>query len=64
MWWYVLGKKKLLVQFEDGHKKQISSSSLVFLSLKEEVHMDEPISHHPEKEEGELLTINGDTKVG
>ena len=41
----VVGKKKFLLQFEDGHKKQISSSSLVFLSSKEEVYMDEAISH-------------------
>ena len=26
--------------------------------------MDEPISHLPEKEEGELLTINRDPEVG
>ena len=45
----VVGKKKLLVQFKDGHKKGISSSSLVFLSSKEEVDMDEPISHLPNK---------------
>ena len=60
----VVGKKKLLVQFENGNKKDISYSSLVFLSSKEEVEMDEPISHLPEKEEGELLTINGDPEVG
>ena len=35
----------------------------MFLSLKEEVDMDEPISHLPEKEEGGLLTINGDPEV-
>ena len=28
----VVGKKKFLVQLEDGQKKEISSSSLVFLS--------------------------------
>ena len=60
----VVGKKKFLVQFEDGKKKEISSSSLVFLSLKEEVEMDEPISHFPEKEQGELLTFNGDLEFG
>ena len=37
---------------------------LVFLSLKEEVEMDEPISDLPKEEEGELLTINGDPEVG
>ena len=45
----VVGKKKFLIQFEDGQKKEISSSSLVFVSSKEEVEMDEPISHLPEK---------------
>ena len=43
------GKKKFLVQFEAEHKKEISYSSLVFLSSKEEVEMDEAISHSPEK---------------
>ena len=37
---------------------------LVFLSLEEEVDMEEPISHLPEKEQGELLTINGYPEVG
>ena len=60
----VAGKNKLLIQFKDGHQKVISSSSLVFLSSKENVDMNEPISHLPEKEEGELLTINGDPEVG
>ena len=60
----VVGKKKFLVQFEDGQKKDKRSSSLVFLSLKEEVEMEEPISHLPEKEQAELLTINGDPEVG
>ena len=55
----VVGKKKFLLQFEDEQKKGISSSSLVFLISKEEVDMDEPILHLPEKEEGELLTIMG-----
>ena len=36
----------------------------MFLSLKEEVDMDEAISHSPEKEQGELLTIVGDPEVG
>ena len=40
-----VGKKKFLVLFEDGQKKEISSSSLVYLSSKEEVDMEEPISH-------------------
>ena len=45
----VVGRKNFLVQFEDVQKKEIIFSSLVFLSLKEEVDMDEPISHLPEK---------------
>ena len=45
----LVGKKKFLVQFEDGQKKDISSSALVFLSSKEEVEMYEPISHLPKK---------------
>ena len=60
----VVGKNNFLVQFEDGQKKEISSSSLVFLSSKEEVDMDEPISHLPKKEQGEFLTINRDLEVG
>ena len=45
----LVGKKKSLVQFEDGQKKEISSSSIVYLSSKEEVDMEEPISHLPPK---------------
>ena len=60
----VVGKKKFLVLFKYGQKKEIGSSSLVYLSLKEEVDMEEPILHLPEKEEGVLLTINGDPEVG
>ena len=50
----VLGKKKFLVQFEDGHKKEIIYSLIVFLSSKEEVDMDKLISHLPEKEKVEF----------
>ena len=39
----VVGKKKILVQFKDGQKKEKSSCLLVFLCLKEEVHMDETL---------------------
>ena len=60
----VVGKNKFLVIFEDGQKKEIGSSSLVYLSSKEEVEMEEPISHLPEKEQGGLLTIKGDPEVG
>ena len=59
-----MGKKKSLLKFEDGQKKDIGYSSLVFSSSKEEVDMDEQISHLPKKEEGKLLTINGDPEVG
>ena len=45
----VAGKKKLLVQFKDGHKKEIIYSLLVFLSYKEEVDIYEPLYHSPEK---------------
>ena len=45
----MVGKKNFLVQFEDGQKKEISYYLLVFLSSKEEVDMDDPISHLPEK---------------
>ena len=45
----VSGKKNFLIQFLYGKKKHISSSSLVFLSSKEKVGMDEAISHSPEK---------------
>ena len=60
----VAGKKNLHVLFEDGQKKEIVSSLLVYLSEKEEVDMEESISHLTEKEEGILLTINGDPEVG
>ena len=59
----VVDKNKLLVQFEDGKKKDIISCSLVFLFSKEEVEMDEPLSNLPKKEQGELLIIDGDTEV-
>ena len=36
----------------------------MYLSDKEEVEIEESISHLPEKEEGVLLIINGDPKVG
>ena len=57
-------KNLFLVQFEDGQNKYMSSFSLVFLCSKEEVDMDEPLSHYPEKEQGELLTIVWDPGVG
>ena len=48
----------------DGQKKDMISFLLVFLSPKEEVEMDEAISHSPEKEQGELLNIVGDPGFG
>ena len=43
----VLGKKKFIFKFKDGQKKEIIYSLLVFISLKEEAEMDEPLSHSP-----------------
>ena len=60
----VAGKKKFLFQFKYGHNKEMSYSSLAFLYSKEEVGMDEAISHSPEKQKGELLNIVGDPEVG
>ena len=60
----MVDKKKFIFQFKYWKKKEIGSSLLVFLSYKEEVDMDKPILHLPEKEQGELLTIDGDTDVG
>ena len=45
----VVGKKKFLVQFEDGKKKEINAYLLVFLILEEEVDRDEPLYHSLEK---------------
>ena len=45
----VVGNKKFLFQFEDGKKNEIIYYLLVFLSLKEKVEMDVPLSHSPEK---------------
>ena len=60
----VVGKTKFLAQFEYGQKKDISSSLLVFLSSKEEVDINEAISHFRKKYQGELLTIVGYLEVG
>ena len=43
------GKNNFLVQLEYGKKKETNYSLLVFISLKEEVEMDEPLYHSPEK---------------
>ena len=41
----VVGKNKFLVQFEYGQKKQMSYFFIVYLCLKEEVEIDDPISN-------------------
>ena len=43
----LVGKNKLLVLFEYGQKKEIGSCSLVYLSEKEEVDMEESITLSP-----------------
>ena len=58
-----MGKKKFLFQFKYGKKKEIIYSSLVFLSSKEEVEMDEPLYYSPKKEQDKLLTIVGYPEV-
>ena len=45
----MVGKKKFLILFEYGQKKEMGSSSLLYLSEKEDVETEEPISHLPEK---------------
>ena len=60
----LVGKNILLFQFVDGKKKDMSSSSVVFLYSKEEVDMDEPLSNSPEKGQGGFLIIDGDYNVG
>ena len=47
----VVGKKRFLVQLENGQKNEMSSCLLVYVCPKEEVclEMDEPKSKLPEK---------------
>ena len=59
----VVGNNIFLVQFVDGQMKDMSSSSLVFLSSKEEVGMDESLSNFTEKGQGGLLIIYGNPEV-
>ena len=61
----MVGNKKFLVRFKDGQRREMSSCSLVYVCLKQEVclEVDEPISDLPEKEQGKLLTIDGDPDV-
>ena len=61
---HVVGGNKFLVLFEDGQKKEIGSFSLVYLSEKEEIEMEELITLFPDIEEGVPLTINGDPPNG
>ena len=58
----VVGKKRFLVQFEGGQRREMDSCSLVCVCSKQQVclDMDETISDFPEKEQGEFLTIDGD----
>ena len=44
---HVVGKNKFLDLFEYGQKKEIGSCSLVYLSEKEEVEMEESITLYP-----------------
>ena len=57
----VVGKKRLLVKFESGKKKDMISVSIQYVCQKEEVclEIDQPISGIPQKEIGKLLTIDG-----
>ena len=61
----VLGKNELLVQFEVWKKKEMNIFLLAYVFSKEEVclEMDDPISGFTQKEQGELLTIDGDNVV-
>ena len=60
----MVGKNKFLFLFKYGQKKHIGSCSLVYLSEKEEVEMEESITIFLEIEEGVPLTINGDPPDG
>ena len=61
----VMGNKKFLVQFEDGQKREISFFPLLYVCSKEDVciEMDDPISDHNPKKQGDLLTIDRDPVV-
>ena len=60
----VMVKQNLLVQFEYGQKKEISPSLIVLLITKEEVRMEQTLSHSPKKQQGALLTIVMNTEIG
>ena len=57
----VAGKKKFVVEFEDGQKKEMSSSSLSCVSQKQDFdeEVDKTTSDIPKIVQGELLNING-----
>ena len=46
---YVVGNNRFLVQLEDRNKNQIISCLIVFLSSKEEVEMDDPLTNSTKK---------------
>ena len=56
----VLEKKKFVVQFEDGQKREMSDSSLSCVCEKDQVgkEADKTISGIPKRVKGGLLTIN------
>ena len=58
----MVGKNNLPFQFEDGQRRQMSDSSLSYVCYKEEFgkQANENISEPLKKEEGELLTTDGD----
>ena len=58
----MVGKKKFVVQFEDGQKREMSASSLSYVCEKEEVgeEVDKTIYDLPNRGQGDLLNINGD----
>ena len=45
----VVRENGFLFQFEDCHNDDISYCLLVFLCSKEDIEVDEPISHYPKK---------------
>ena len=45
----IVGKNRLLVQFGDEYRREMSYSLLVFLNSKEEVDMDKPLPNSPKK---------------
>ena len=55
----VVGKKKFLVQFKDGQRREMSSCLLLYVCSEEDIgqEVNETISDLPPKGEGELLTI-------